>query len=95
MNGLGHGVEALAHVAGVGGDLLAGERERARPEQVLSAELQRVHADGLGDQLHVPLEAPEELDVAEPPIGGAVGLVGVDRVGVDPGVGDVVGTGAE
>ena len=86
-----HRVEALAYVAGVLGDLLAGQRDRTGLEQVLPAELQRVHADGLRHQLHVALEAPEELDVAEAAIRRAVGLVGVDGVGVDPGVGNLVG----
>ena len=41
----------------------------------------------------MPLEAPEELDVAEAAVRRAVGLVGVDGVGVDPGVGNLIGAG--
>ena len=72
------------------GDRLPAERGRAGRQQVQLSERERVHPDRLGDELHVPLEPPEELDVAEAAVGGAVGLVGVDRVGVHPGVRDVV-----
>ena len=90
VDGLGHRLEALEGIARVLVDLLARQRGRAGLEEVLLAELQRVHPDDLGDELHVPLEAPEELDVAESAVGRAPWLVGVDRVGVHPGVRDVV-----
>ena len=87
------GLEAGQGVPGLLGDDLTGHRDRARLEQVPLAELQGVHPDGLGHQLHVPLEPPEELHVAEAAVGRPVGLVGVDRVGVDARVRQLVGTG--
>ena len=92
VDGVGRLLQAGEGVAGVLGDHLPAERGRARRQQVQLSERQRVHPDRLGDELHVPLEPPEELDVAEAAVGGAVGLVGVDRVGVHPGVRDVVRT---
>ena len=73
--------------------VFAGQRLGAGPERVLEPELQRIHADGGGYELHVPLDRPVELHVAEAAVGGAVGLVGVDRVRVEPGVGYLVGAG--
>ena len=69
-------------------------RKSRRPglQEILLAELQRIHPDHLGDELHVPFQAPEELDMAEAAIGRTPGLVGVDRVRVHPGVRDVVRT---
>ena len=65
------------------GDLLAGDCRPALAQEVPHADLVGVEPELGGDQVEVPLDAPEHLEVAEAAVGGAEGLVGVDDVRVD------------
>ena len=91
VDGFSGGLEALERIARVLVYPLARQRGRTGFEEVLLTEFEGVHADDPGDELHVPFQAPEELDMAEAAVGGAPRLVRVDGVGVHPRVRDVVG----
>ena len=54
-----------------------------RPNQVLAADVSRVHTQLLGDQVHRALHAKRGLGSARAPIGSGGGLVGNDPQDID------------
>ena len=68
-----------------------GDEHRAVAQRVAAPDLHRVHSQGLGQAVHLTFGGKGRLRPAEAPKGAAGHGVGVDGVGIDVGVGDLVG----
>ena len=75
-----HGLVVAAVVPAAGGGL---ERERIGGDEVLAADLDRVHADLVGEQVDHALDGRGGLGPAGAAVGADVGGVGDDRPDAD------------
>ena len=88
---LGRGLQALGEMDVV--HRLAGAVAVSVAEDVPQAQLERIEAELLGQEVHRPLGGPGRLHLAVAPEGAVRRQVGVDAVGVDADVRDAVGPG--
>ena len=83
--------QTVRRAAGAAGDQFTRYRGVARLEHILHAELVRINAQFLGQDIHLTFNRPQGLQVTKAAIGCGEDLVGVNGVGDDGDMVDIVG----